>query len=329
MDLRNHRALKTAARESLAQAPGNPKRIILIHTAVSLGIMLLVVVLDFVLSNQIENTGGLSGLGTRSVLTTIQSILQVVQMAVLPFWEIGFIFAAMKMAVKEPAGPDSLLEGFRQFGPFFRSMLLQTLIVAVLGFLCTYVGSQIFMFTPFAAPMLEALAPVMGDTALLESAAGEEALMQAMEQAMSEAMLPLLIIIALLFCLVYIPISYRLRLVNYSLLEYPQEGVRVAFRRSFRLMRGNCLNMFRLDLSFWWYYLLQVLINVICYGDVILELAGITLPWSGDVSFFLFYILALAGQFVLYLLARNQVEVTYVHAYHSLSPYHPPKQTEV
>lgn len=323
MDLRNHRALKNAARESLAQAPGNPKRIILIHTAVSLGIMLLVVVLDFILSNQIENTGGLSGLGTRSVLTTIQSILQIVQMTVLPFWEIGYIYAAMKVAATEPAEPDSLFEGFRKFGPFFRCMLLKVLIVAALSFLCTYVGSQIFMFTPFAAPMLEALAPVMEDTALLESAAGEEALMQAMDEAML-----MLIIVAVLFFLVYIPISYRLRLVNYSLFEYPQEGVRVAFRRSFRLMRGNCLNMFRLDLSFWWYYLLQVLINVICYGDLILELAGITLPWSGDVSFFLFYILALAGQFVLYLLARNKVEVTYVHAYHTMSPYHPPKQAE-
>lgn len=323
MDLLDRRGLKNAAGDALAQASRNPKRIILIHTAVSLGIMLLVAVLDYVLSGQIENTGGLSGLGTRSVLTTVQSILQMVQMAVLPFWEIGYLYAAMKMAVKEPAEPGTLLEGFRHFGPLFRVMLLKGLIFLVLGFVCTYVATQIFVMTPLSTPMLEAMAPVLNDPTLMESAAGEEALMQVVDQALDDAMLPLLIITGILLCLVYIPISYRLRLVNYSVLENPREGALVAFRRSFRLMRGNCLEMFLLDLSFWWYYLLQILINLVCYGDLILSLAGVSLPWSGELSFFLFYILALAGQFVLYFLARNKVEVTYVTAYHVLSPYRP------
>lgn len=326
MDLLDRRGLKNAAGDALAQASRNPKRIILIHTAVSLGIMLLVAVLDYVLSGQIENTGGLSGLGTRSVLTTVQSILQMVQMAVLPFWEIGYLYAAMKMAVKEPAEPGTLLEGFRRFGPLFRIMLLKGLIFLVLGFVCTYVATQIFVMTPFSTPMLEAMAPVLNDPALMESAAGEEALMQVVDQALDDAMLPLLIITGILLCLVYIPISYRLRLVNYSVLENPREGALVAFRRSFRLMRGNCLEMFLLDLSFWWYYLLQILINLVCYGDLILSLAGVSLPWSGELSFFLFYILALAGQFVLYFLARNKVEVTYVTAYHVLSPYRPQQE---
>ena len=326
MDLLDRRGLKNAAGDALAQAPRNPKRIILIHTAVSLGIMLLVAVLDYVLSGQIENTGGLSGLGTRSVLTTVQSILQMVQMAVLPFWEIGYLYAAMKMAVKEPAEPGTLLEGFRHFGPIFRVMLLKGLIFLVLGFVCTYVATQIFVMTPLSTPMLEAMAPVLNDPTLMESAAGEEALMQVVDQALDDAMLPLLIITGILLCLVYIPISYRLRLVNYSVLENPREGALVAFRRSFRLMRGNCLEMFLLDLSFWWYYLLQILINLVCYGDLILSLAGVSLPWSGELSFFLFYILALAGQFVLYFLARNKVEVTYVTAYHVLSPYRPQQE---
>ena len=326
MDLLDRRGLKNAAGDALAQAPRNPKRIILIHTAVSLGIMLLVAVLDYVLSGQIENTGGLSGLGTRSVLTTVQSILQMVQMVVLPFWEIGYLYAAMKMAVKEPAEPGTLLEGFRRFGPLFRIMLLKGLIFLVLGFVCTYVATQIFVMTPLSTPMLEAMAPVLNDPALMESAAGEEALMQVVDQALDDAMLPLLIITGILLCLVYIPISYRLRLVNYSVLENPREGALVAFRRSFRLMRGNCLEMFLLDLSFWWYYLLQILINLVCYGDLILSLAGVSLPWSGELSFFLFYILALAGQFVLYFLARNKVEVTYVTAYHVLSPYRPQQE---
>lgn len=323
MDLLDRRGLKNAAGEALSQSPGNPKRIILIHTAVSLGIMLLVVVLDFILSKQIDNTVGLSGLGTRSVLTTIQSLLQMVQVAVLPFWEIGYLFAVKKMAIRKPAEPDDLLEGFRHFGPFFRAILLKSLIFVIIGFICTYVATQIFVLTPWAAPMMDAMAPVLSDPTLMESAAGEEALMQAMDQAMDDAMIPLLIITGILMLIAYVPLSYRLRLINYSLLEHPEEGALWAFRRSFRLMRGNCLEFFLLDVSFWWYYLLQLLVNAICYGDLLLSFVGINLPWSEDVSFFLFYIPALAGQFVLYFLARNQVEVTYVTAYHVLSPYQP------
>ena len=322
MDLHNRRGLKDAAKASLSEAPNDPKKIILIHTGLSVALMLLLVVLDFVLSNQIENTGGLSGLGTRSLLTTVQSLLQLVQLVALPFWEIGYLFCAMKMARKEAAEPASLLEGFRRFGPFLRAMLLQGVIYFGIMVICIYIGTQIFMFTPFAEPMLESMMPLMSDAAALENT---EVLNEAMVQAMEQSFLPLLAIIGGLFCIVAVPISYWFRMVNYALLDDPKKGAIAAMGRSRQLMRNHCFSLFQLDLSFWWYYLLQVLLNVVCYGDVLLSMAGVTLPWSGDVSFFLFYILFLVGQLVLYYFARNQVEVTYALAYDSLCPPRNPK----
>jgi hypothetical protein len=76
--------------------------------------------------------------------------------------------------------------------------------------------------------------------------------------------------------------------------------------------------MFRLDLSFWWYYLLHALLVAICYGDQLLPVLGIQLPWSKNVGFFLFYVVSLLCQLALYVAARNKVEATYVLAYDAL-----------
>ena len=67
MTLQNRHEIKDAAKDALAAASYDPKKIILIHTGVSLALMLTLVVLDFLLENQISETGGLSGLGLRSV----------------------------------------------------------------------------------------------------------------------------------------------------------------------------------------------------------------------------------------------------------------------
>lgn len=257
------------------------------------------------------------------MLTTIQSLLQMVQMAALPFWEIGYIFSVMKMARKEAAEPASLLEGFRRFGPFLRAMLLQGVIYFAVMMICIYIGTQIFLFTPFSEPMLEAMMPLLSDTAALENTG---TLNEVMTQAMEQAYPSLLAISGGLFCLVALPLSYRFRLVNYILLDTPQKGAVAAMRRSRQLMHHNCFDMFKLDLSFWWYYLLQVLLNVVCYGDILLNAAGITFPWSGEVSFFLFYILSLLGQLALYYFTRNQVEVTYALVYDTLCPPRKPRE---
>ena len=128
MDFRNRTALKQASRDSLFASKGDPKRIILIHTLVSLGVTFLLGAISFALERQISNTGGLSGLGLRSVLSTAQVVLQIAQMALLPFWEAGYYWATLKMARREDVQPGSLLEGFRRFGPYLRLTLLRSLI---------------------------------------------------------------------------------------------------------------------------------------------------------------------------------------------------------
>ena len=116
MDIRDHRGLKHAADRSLAMAAYSPLKLIFIHTAVALALSLGVTALDFVLEGQIGNTGGLSGMGIRSVLTTIQTMLRMVEFAILPFWEMGYIFTVMRLARVESARPENLLTGFFRSG---------------------------------------------------------------------------------------------------------------------------------------------------------------------------------------------------------------------
>jgi len=91
-------------------------------------------------------------------------------------------------------------------------------------------------------------------------------------------------------------------------------------RESHALMKRNRLNLFRLDLSLWWYFLLTLLAAAACYGDLLLPLVGITFPWSDTVGYFLFYGIYLVLELIIFYLFLNKVSVTYALAYQSLCP---------
>ena len=307
MDIRNRRGLKEAADRSLAAASYNPKKLILIHTAAALALSLLVTALDFVLNTRIAGTGGLGGIELRSVLSTVQSVLRLANLVILPFWEAGYTFAAMNIARGKRAEPGSLLEGFRRWGPVFRATLFQWLIYMGIAMICLYVSMQIFLITPLADPLYEILAPYMTSTAPV--------LDQAAMSAATAACMPMLWIFGVLYALLVVPVVYQYRMVSYVLLDGPKTGALAALRESRRIMRGSRFRLFKLDLSFWWFYGAQLLLALVCYGDAILPALGIGLPFSDTVSYFLFYILSLAFQMALYIWLRNRVAVTYAHGY--------------
>ena len=56
MDIRNRRALKEAASAKLAGAQYDPRKLVLLHAAISLGAALLIALAEYYLSHQIEST---------------------------------------------------------------------------------------------------------------------------------------------------------------------------------------------------------------------------------------------------------------------------------
>lgn len=314
MDTNDLRQLRTDAQRCLEKAPDH-KRLVLISSGVTVGVTLLVALLDFLLEGGIAQTGGLGGMELRSLLETAQSLLSLALNLLLPFWAAGYTAATLGIAKGEAVGPRTLLTGLRRFGPLLRLQILTGLITFFVTFLCIQLSSLVLSFTPLAVPLYETMLPLM-EQGSFDPAAVDAAT----SQAILEAGLPMLVCMGALLLAVLIPVSYFLRLATVRLLDAPEQGARAAVAISIRLMRGNCMKLFRLDLGFWWFYLAQLLVLLLSWADALLPAMGIALPFSGNVSFFVFYALGLAAQLALFFFCRNRVEVTYARFYLALLP---------
>ena len=312
MDPHDRRALKSAARESLAAAPYDPRKLILLHTGVTIAVSLIGTILNFVLSKQIENTGGLGGMGLRSMLSTVQSVLQLLVAVALPFWEAGYCFVTMKIARNEKAEPVSMLQGFRRFWPLLRVRLSQFMAYFLLGLFSFILSYYSFMLTPLSDPLYEIINTINIDSALLQT---EIMLDDATILAITDAYTPMLIIWLALFSIGAVIISYRFRMATFLVFDHPELRGRETLRISSYQLRGHTKELIKLDLSYLWYFALNIMAGMLAYGDYLLPLIGVQLPMSSEVAYFAFLLLSLALQAGLFIWAKNQVDVTYAKFY--------------
>ncbi len=312
MDLHDRRALKAAARDSLAAAPYDPRKIILIHTGITVAVSLIGTILNFVLAKQIETTGGLGGLGLRSMLSTVQSVLQLLVAVAIPIWEAGYCFATMKIARNEEAAPDSLLQGFRRFWPLLRVKVTQGMIFLLIGLLSFFLSYYIFMLTPLSDPLYAIIETINVDSSLLQT---EMMLDDATMLAIVDAYIPMLLIWLAVFAIAAVFVSYRFRMATFLVFDHPEMRGMETLRISAYQLRGHMKALFKLDLSYLWFFALQVLISVLAYGDSLLLLIGVELPMSADVAYFAFLLLSLVCQAGLFIWVRNQIDVTYAKFY--------------
>ena len=310
MHIRDRRGLKQEAATSLATAPGNYKQLISIHIGVTLTVSFVISVLQFVLEEMIGSTGGLGGVGTRTLLETAQSALQLIQTVALPFWQFGWLCTIMAVARQENTSFDTLLTGFRRFGPYLRLILLQAAIYFGIGIAGGYIAATLFMLTPWSYPMMDIY--TQAETLTTDS------LYAALDSVMADSLLPLMLIFFGVFFLLAAPVFYRLRFAPYCLADNPQGKALAAVKKSIAITRRNAFAIFRLDLSFWWFYALELLVTVIAYLDLLLSAAGITLPGPAWLGYF--GTLALYGvvQLLLYRWRKPYLDATYVKAYESL-----------
>lgn len=293
MQFTNPSALRCRANDTLRYATYDPKKLAMLHTAVALGCSLLVTVVNILVSRQIADTGGLSGMGLRSVLSTMQSVLEFVVMVALPFWEIGLIFAALGWARKEHASPRTLLQGFARFRSVLVLNLLRLAVLFAASFTIFYVISSFYMMTPFSEPLWELVEPMMYGSMTTQEL--EAMLTPEMMDAIMQASVPMLV----LFGIAYVPVAvflfYRLRFAEYAMAD----GINPfkALWRSVRLTaKGRCVRLLKVDLHFWWYYLALAAFAVLGFADVILAWFGVNLPISADAATILVYLMAILCQ---------------------------------
>ena len=321
MNIRSRAELKTFAAQRLTQAPSE-KRIVMIYTAIAAGVSLLNLILSYVLGLAIDQTGGLSQMTNRAMLSTLREVLPLVASMVLTCLEVGYLSTMLRIARGQYASPNGLRLGFDRFWVLLRSTVLQGLVYSGIGILCLYASVYLFLLTPLSNAAMDILMPLVSDTTILSANAGL-VLDDATYFHLLDSMTPMVLLFAAVFSLAALPVMYGYRMVNFILIDKPGYGARKALRESRRIMKHNRVSLFKLDLSLWWYYLSLLLITFVGYGDQLLYLAGIELPISADVGYFLFYILYVAQQFVLFYFLRNRVEVTYALAYDAIRPEEP------
>ena len=308
MKLDDRRGLKAAARAAMAAADYSPRKLILIHTGITVLASLLLYLVTGYMQAQIEQTGGLGGAPIRVMLSTAVSVLQMLFNLVLPFWQIGFLYAAMQIVRGKSAGPDSLKEGFRQAWSVLKTQLLLSLFACGLIFACYYAAYTIYLMTPLSKDLMTAM---MGTDVDAMMAAMEEALLP-----IGLLMLPPLLVVGLWF-------SYRIRLVDYVLMDAPGVGAMAVIRRSWKLMKGNFGKLLKLDLSFWWFYALEILLMLVAYADMLLPLIGIELPWPELVQTYAPLVVYQLLILLLYWWRGSQIQLTYACFYEAALPEDP------
>lgn len=313
----NPAELKLRARACVADTQTDTRKLVLIYCSAVAGLTLAASGLQMYLTSQIGSTGGLGGLGLRSVLQTVESILSYAVAFFGPIWQAGFLYAIIGMVRQQPVGPKSLTEGFRRFGRILLYTLDQSMLLMIVGIASVYIASILFSFSPWGTEFAEAMGPVLSDPNLI-TPEGTVNMELIPVEAMSSAALPLTGLLLAVFLPMYLFISYSMRMGVYLLMGGGHISAMAAIFLSWRLMKGHRWQMLKLDLSFWWYHGLMLLATVLGYLDVILSLAGIAIPMDANVMFFGTMVLCYAVELAVSLWKKCEVDAAYVFAFEDI-----------
>ena len=315
MAILNTRELKYRGAAAAAHFRPEGRRLVLVYCAVLALIGLGSNGLNLYLNSQISQTGGLGGLGMRSMLQTIQSVLNYVNMFFGPFWSAGFLLAMLGMVRGSAPRAEDLTGGFRRFGRIFAGMIFQLMVTVLVVVGAANVASILFSATPAGARFTELMMQLMNDPGFVT---GDINLELVPLEELLQGLSWLLGLTMVLFLPIYIRISYSFRMATYLMVERPIGGFQAHFE-SIRLMRGHKWQIFKMDLSYWWYYVLGVVVSAVGYLDVFLGLAGVEVPVNEMVLFFgtlAAYFVLLTG---LYLWKKCDVEAAYVLAFEQIA----------
>ena len=316
MTIPSSKYLKNKARNRLASGR-EPQKVMLWYVGISAVLTLLVAALRYFLSTQISKTGGLQNIGIRSILSTMDTVLPIMQMVILMCLELGYTAAMLRISRRQYASPKTLKAGMERFWPLLLSKVLLGLICAAAAFVIAYLATAIFLVTPLSNSFKDQVLPLVSNGTLTpETLLNDDALMT--EQ--SATLTPVMLIYAVLYIPAVAMISYRYRMTDYIILDQPGCSGFRAMQQSKQLMRGNKLKLFRVDLSFWWYHLLRVLATGVPYLYQILIIFGKPLMLPNVVTSFGPSIAYLGVDFLISYFFLNYQSVTMALAYTSIAP---------
>jgi hypothetical protein len=287
--------------EALQRTPTG-KALVKTYALWAVGVCLGAQLISYIAGLLTANTGGLGGIGMRSILETVQVLCMYLSMILLPFLLYGHMTAGLYTARGAESPEGVLFQGFRKFGPLLRLGLLWMLLIFAISMAASNAAAILYMFVPGSTQVMLALQQSLADpNALMDPQFALEVMGK---------LWPMYVIFGLILIALLIPLFYRLRLVTLRILDGDNRVILAMFT-SWKSMRGHCKQLFFLDLRFWGYYALSALACVVAYGD---QLLGIT----GDVAYWVCILLSLGIQIlatILYLprlhTAQAQFYLTY------------------
>ena len=311
MNIRHPKTVKSVARELLSRA-GQLRQILLVYCGILLASCLVTTGLGQGLGSLMSRSGGLGNLGTRSLLSTLQTLLPMAHTLVLLVLDLGLLAAMLRISRGQFTSPQTLRTGLARFFPLLRLLLLQIPIYLALGLAMVYASMMVFFMTPLSNGVIELLTPMVNSGADPQQLVTMLTTDDAALMAFLKAVAPMYGILLVLMAAVMIPVSYRLGVAQLVIVEDPRAGAFRALSESLRMTRRNCMAFFKLDLSFWWYYLASMLVNVLPFLDSVV-------PMSESAGWLL-YGLSLVLQIGLYYFFRPRLEVGRCLIYNAIRP---------
>ena len=309
MNIREPKTVRSVARELLSRA-GQLRQILLIYCGLLLASCLVTTGLNVGLDSMMSRSGGLGNLGTRSMLSTLQALLPLANTLVMLVLDLGLLAAMLRISRGQYTSPQTLRTGLARFFPMLRLILLQIPIYLALGVLAMY--AALFFVTPLSNAAMELLTPIVTAGAssqqMMDSLLADEAALMSFFRAIA----PMYGIVLVLLLGLMIPVSYRLGMAKLVILDDPRAGAFRAVSESLKMTRRNCMAFFKLDLSFWWYYLLTLLVSVLSMAESFLSLSE-AMGW-------LLYGAALLLQTLIYYFLRPRLEVSRCLIYNAIRP---------
>lgn len=312
-----NRELKQQARERLEACP-QEKKIRLLYGGSLFVISVVYLLADLLISRLTPQTGGLSTIGTRSFMSALSGILPVVTYLLSMCLSFGYMGGMVRISRGQYASPNALRTGFERFWPLLRLTFFKGLITLGFSMGAFYLATILFTLSPFSDRLIQALEPVVSGGSLLSE--GTMELTEGVIDAVNASLLPLMAIFLVIAAVFVVPLLYRLRMTDYVLYDHPEAGALYAIRESKKMMRFHRLSVFKLDLSFWWFYLALALSYALNYAPMFLSVSGISLPVEGEALSVLCFLLSCAAEFVVIYFLRNRMEVTCALAYNRLKP---------
>lgn len=257
MVIQNYRDIRARAAKTLSYTPWDVKKTAFVFGGVPLAISLVLTCIDILLSS-LHTGGGIAAVETYGILSTVSTFLWTAANIFQLLWSPAILYCGLMLLREQNPYPSGLFRGFKKWKPLVRLIVLLFLLFFAVAMVLSMVVATVT--APFMTGLME-MAEQMPET---EAEMIEYMATMPAEQ-LTKAMLPFMIIYLIAIFAVTVPFMYRARIAFLLVLDEEQIGARQALRYSFRQTKGSCWQLFRLDLSFWWYYLLAFGCSSISY----------------------------------------------------------------